>query len=205
MTLLDGVVLVLGGAAAGFINTLAGGGSAITIPILTEMVGIMPEIMQMGGYLLFKNLNSPGMDLLAERLREQLYKAGQIPFEQQTYDEKQKTQQAQQQPPPEDPGMVLAKAEAGKAEAQGQKVQVDAMIAQSREQRENFKAEQAAQKQQFDQMFTMMTGAADQLATQANTLKVLREALGIDTAAGPTGLAAIVEQSGLVLETQRKQ
>lgn len=40
MTLLEGVVLVLGGAAAGFINTLAGGGSAITIPILTEMVGI---------------------------------------------------------------------------------------------------------------------------------------------------------------------
>lgn len=34
------MILVLGGAAAGFINTLAGGGSAITIPILTEMVGI---------------------------------------------------------------------------------------------------------------------------------------------------------------------
>ncbi len=30
----------MGGAAAGFINALAGGGSAITIPILTEMVGI---------------------------------------------------------------------------------------------------------------------------------------------------------------------
>ena len=40
MTLLEGVILALGGAAAGFINTLAGGGSAITIPILTEMVGI---------------------------------------------------------------------------------------------------------------------------------------------------------------------
>ena len=34
------MLLILGGAAAGFINTLAGGGSAITIPILTEMVGI---------------------------------------------------------------------------------------------------------------------------------------------------------------------
>ena len=40
MTPLEGVILALGGAAAGFINTLAGGGSAITIPILTEMVGI---------------------------------------------------------------------------------------------------------------------------------------------------------------------
>ncbi len=40
MTLLEGLVLIMGGAAAGFINALAGGGSAITIPILTEMVGI---------------------------------------------------------------------------------------------------------------------------------------------------------------------
>ena len=40
MTLLEGLVLIMAGAAAGFINALAGGGSAITIPILTEMVGI---------------------------------------------------------------------------------------------------------------------------------------------------------------------
>ena len=40
MTLLEGLVLIVAGAAAGFINALAGGGSAITIPILTEMVGI---------------------------------------------------------------------------------------------------------------------------------------------------------------------
>ena len=40
MTLLEGIVLIAAGAAAGFINALAGGGSAITIPILTELVGI---------------------------------------------------------------------------------------------------------------------------------------------------------------------
>jgi uncharacterized membrane protein YfcA len=40
VTLLEGAVLVAAGAAAGFINALAGGGSAITIPILTELVGI---------------------------------------------------------------------------------------------------------------------------------------------------------------------
>ena len=33
-------MLLLGGLAAGFINTLAGGGSAITIPIMTEIVGV---------------------------------------------------------------------------------------------------------------------------------------------------------------------
>ena len=40
MTLFEGLVLVVAGASAGFINALAGGGSAITIPILTELVGI---------------------------------------------------------------------------------------------------------------------------------------------------------------------
>ena len=40
MTPFEGLILIVGGAAAGFINALAGGGSAITIPILTEMVGI---------------------------------------------------------------------------------------------------------------------------------------------------------------------
>ena len=36
----DAVLLITGGLAAGFINALAGGGSAITIPILNEIVDI---------------------------------------------------------------------------------------------------------------------------------------------------------------------
>lgn len=34
------VIVILGGAAAGFINTLAGNGSAITLTILTELLGL---------------------------------------------------------------------------------------------------------------------------------------------------------------------
>lgn len=40
MTFLQVLLLLFGGLAAGFINALAGGGSAITIPILTEIVGV---------------------------------------------------------------------------------------------------------------------------------------------------------------------
>jgi uncharacterized membrane protein YfcA len=40
VTTLQAVLLLFGGLAAGFINTLAGGGSAITIPIMTEIVGV---------------------------------------------------------------------------------------------------------------------------------------------------------------------
>jgi uncharacterized membrane protein YfcA len=44
MTLLDGVLLIAGGLFAGFVNTLAGGGSVITIPILIEAVGLSPVV-----------------------------------------------------------------------------------------------------------------------------------------------------------------
>jgi uncharacterized membrane protein YfcA len=39
MTPFEAGIVVLGGLASGFINTLAGGGSAITLPILTELIG----------------------------------------------------------------------------------------------------------------------------------------------------------------------
>ncbi len=37
--LFDAVALVLGGLAAGFVNTVAGGGSVVTIPLLVEVLG----------------------------------------------------------------------------------------------------------------------------------------------------------------------
>jgi len=39
MTLLDGLFLSFGGIAAGFLNTVAGGGGVISVPILTSIVG----------------------------------------------------------------------------------------------------------------------------------------------------------------------
>ncbi len=58
MTLLQGVLLVLGGAAAGFINTLAGGGSAISVPILNEIVGITTANGTNRIAILFANLGA---------------------------------------------------------------------------------------------------------------------------------------------------
>lgn len=39
LEVVDAVLLVLGGLVAGFVNTVAGGGSAITLPILVEILG----------------------------------------------------------------------------------------------------------------------------------------------------------------------
>ena len=38
------LIAIFGGLVAGFINTLAGSGSAITLPILTELMGLPPNI-----------------------------------------------------------------------------------------------------------------------------------------------------------------
>ena len=44
MTEVQVLLLVGGGLLAGFVNTLAGGGSVITIPILIEVVGLPANV-----------------------------------------------------------------------------------------------------------------------------------------------------------------
>lgn len=168
-----------------------------TVAAFTEMMAIDPNIVATGGDILFNNVNSPGMDQIGERLRLQIFNAGGIPPDQMTEDEQQQTQAAQQQEPPPDPLMIAAQAEAGKAEAQQQKVIVDMQIAQSKEQRENFKAQQAQQQQQFDQAMKLQQGAVNELTAQADTLKTIIESIG------PGAIAAA--QGTIVAGTQQEQ
>lgn len=85
------------------------------------IAGIDPSLAQRGMDIWLKNKKEPGMDLMAERVREDLFKAGLIPESQLTDEEKALIQQAQEQqaqnPPPPDPLMVAAQAEMGKAQA----------------------------------------------------------------------------------------
>lgn len=81
-----------------------------------------PELGPMIYDVLFKVKKEPGMDIVAERLREQAFNNGVIPESQWTDEEKQQAAEAQaaaaNQPPQEDPNMVLARAEEGKAQAE---------------------------------------------------------------------------------------
>ncbi|WP_372857633.1 portal protein [Pseudoalteromonas sp.] len=103
------------------------------------MASINPEFAQSGMDIWLKNKKEPGMDLMAERFREQLFNAGLIPESQWTDEEEQKIAEqqaaAQNQPPQEDPMMVAARAEEGKAQAaqmeaqnKAQQTQIDAQI-----------------------------------------------------------------------------
>ena len=91
------------------------------------MASIDPTFAQSGMDIWLKNKKEPGMDLMAERYREQLFNAGAIPESQWTDEERQKVQAqqeaAQNQPPQPDPMMIAAQAEMTKAQAEQQNAQ----------------------------------------------------------------------------------
>lgn len=93
-----------------------------TVQAFLDMAAIDPTFLESGKDIMLKNLSVPGMDQMAERSREQLFNAGLIPESQWTDEERQKVLEAQQvaanQPPQEDPLMVAARAEEGKAQAE---------------------------------------------------------------------------------------
>lgn len=87
-----------------------------TIAAMTELAQTDPTIMQIGGDLFLKAVNSPVADALAARKRAQMLSQGLIPESEMTDEEKQAMAQKSQQTPP-DPAMVLAQAEMEKAKA----------------------------------------------------------------------------------------
>jgi hypothetical protein len=92
-----------------------------TAQAFLDMAAIDPTILQQGMDIHLKNLNVPGMEQMAERIRIQLLQSGAIPESQWTDEERQQIEQQQaqqqQQPPQEDPNMVIARAEELKGQA----------------------------------------------------------------------------------------
>lgn len=119
-----------------------------TAQAFLDMAAIDPETAQLNKDIWLKNLKIPGMDLAAERAREQLFNNGMIPESQWTDDEKQKVQAqqeaAQNQPPQEDPNMVLARAEELKGQA-------DVQNAQTKQSEAQFNAQVKAKQVELDQ------------------------------------------------------
>lgn len=97
-----------------------------TVSVLKELGMADPTIAEIGGDIMAANVTSPGMKDIAERKRRQLFVAGVIPESQMTDLEKQELAAMQEQPPAEDPNMVLARAEEGKALADQMEVQLNA-------------------------------------------------------------------------------
>jgi hypothetical protein len=162
-----------------------------------------PTFIELGGDILANNITAPGMDLLAERKRLQLFNAGVIPLGQQTAEEQQQTLQAQQTPPPEDPLLIAARAEEGKAAAQNNRVLVQAQSQQRQEDRKDDQLQFTQQAQRFDQFMQQQQLLTDQLTAQAENMETLSKAFGVE--AVPGGLPALLQQLQLVLEAQDAQ
>ncbi len=220
-----------------------------TAQAFLDMAAIDPSIAQKGMDIWLKNLAVPGMDQMAERARVELLNAGLIPETQWTDEEKQKIAEqqaaAQNQPPQEDPNMVLARAEEGKAQAEqlnAQTKQSEAQfnaqvksaqvtldqdkVALDREklqfdvqkfvkgQDDKFNVDAAkieqgqqaldmkAQQQQFEQFMAQQQAQIDELKKQAETWKLIKEAIEPAAVVGPGSVAAFANQSREVIEAQ---
>ena len=188
-----------------------------TVKAITEIAAIDPTIIGQGADVLLNNIAAPGIDILAERTRDRMIQQGLIPVEQMTDDEKNKLQAqqqaaaeqaAQQGPTPAD---QIALAEVEKASAQTadilskidereKKFAIDAeKVAQS--QQEMFLK---AQQQQFENQQSVTNSILNELKTQAETLKTLREAMGVDTIVGPHNQQAYTQQAEIVTDSQEQ-
>jgi hypothetical protein len=172
-----------------------------TVAAITEMAQWDPAVIQESGDILYGNVTSPGMDLVAERKRSQIFKAGGIPEEQMTDDEKQQQQAMAQQPPPEDPLMVAARAETAKAEADMGLTQIKGVGMQREQDRKDAELQMKEQKQHFDLMKGMQSDMIDQVKKQTESLENIAEAMGIP-AATKTSLLALEKQGQAVIAAQ---
>lgn len=178
-----------------------------------------PPIMERGSDIFLRNLNDPAMNLVADRMRKMLLEQGAIPDDQMTDEEKayvaQKTEDAKQSQandPLSQAQLGLAQAELKKAEAQvmdtvskmeerQQKAQADLqkMIIDAQ-----FKSEQLAQLQQ-EKLVKMISAQAEVLNTHTDTLKKLRDAMGVETVVGPGVIETYAEQVDVISEHQNNQ
>lgn len=183
-----------------------------TVAAITEMAVVDPSIIQFGQDVLLKNTNAPGMDILAERARDRLFKQGMIPESQLTEEERRQmamAQQSQQDQPPSPEVMaaqalqVEAQAKMVDAETKQQKVQIDAQIQAA-------KLQDDRERSQFDMLMEQMTkqnevimGMAEFQKTQAETLKLLREAMGVDAAISAQAAQNYEQQNQEIAKTDQ--
>jgi hypothetical protein len=98
-----------------------------TVAAMTELAKVDPSILQIGGDLFLKAINTPVADQLAERKRAMMLAQGLIPESEMTDEEKQAMAQKAQGQQAQDPAMVLAMAEMKKAEAEAMNAQNNQM------------------------------------------------------------------------------
>lgn len=168
---------------------------------MLEIAAIDPSIMQIGSDVFLANVPTPGMDQIAKRKRLQMVQQGLIPEDQLTDEEKQMIQEQQANQQPEEPGPVeqamIATAQAEQEKARAQTAEAISK-AQEREQKIQLQANKMVLDQQNrdeDRLMEIMKEQNNQIKTLADTLKVIKDAMGVDTVISPANTAAYEEQA----------
>jgi hypothetical protein len=177
-----------------------------------EAAGIDPKLLEFSRDIWLRNLNAPGFDLIAERARRQLLDGGMIPDSQMTEDEKERAQQiiaskqAELANQPPDPLAIamMEQTQANTADiASRAQERANKAVNEARKQEfEEAKFAESLNGKQFDQMMEQQKAMVDALNKQAQTLKLLREAMGADAIIGPGNVEAYKQQAEIVEETQ---
>jgi hypothetical protein len=184
-----------------------------TAQAFLDMATIDPTTAERNKDIWLRNLQIPGMDMAAEREREFLFNNGVIPESQWTDEEKQKVaeqqQQAQANPPPEDPNLMIGQAELLKAQTEAQSSQFDQQVkgielqqAQQKLDQEGAKISAEAQNKDMSIMLQNQKQQMDILTSATDQMAKLSTAFGIDSIAGAAPANIIVQQGGIIDEAQ---
>lgn len=123
---------------------------------IKELAAFDPSIVTRNTDFLASNIDAPGMQSIADREREYLFKQGLIPESQWTDEEKEKAAIAAQQPKEPDPAQMLAMAEVEKVKNLATKAQYDALGKQAdlelKQQQQQIQAALESFKMEMEQM-----------------------------------------------------
>ena len=167
-----------------------------------ELGTIDPNIVLENEDILLNSIDSPGMDLAAERARARLMKQGAIPESQWTDDEKEAAamaaQAAAQNPAPQDPNVMIGQAALEEAQAKTVKNEIEAIKLQQAQQKMDF--EQQRQKIELEMMdrrdnVKFQEDTMNMLKTMSEILKNLGESSEKDVSLSPDAQAAYDEQA----------
>lgn len=206
----DGQPVTLNNLTAGKYNVTCTMGPSFsskqseTVAAITEISGVDPSIIGIGSDVLLNNISAPGMDIIASRKRKQLFEGGAIPQDEWTDEEQQVMQAQSQQPQQPDPSMIMAQAELQKAQAEMAKVQ---QRDKDSELNARLKLEEMDQKRNKDEVSAILQQQkliVENINTMADTLKVLREAMGVDSIVGPNAQQAFIQQAQAITIEQNE-
>ena len=183
-----------------------------TIAAINEVAALDPSIMQTSSDIYLANIPAPGMDKIAKRRRAMMVGQGIIPEDELTDDEKAKLE-AQAQSQGQEPPSAIDQALIASAQAETERAQAGtADIMSKMDERDKKlalefqKVQVNANKIQVDQrlaqnklVLDMMESQDNQIKTMAETLKTIKDAMGVETIVGPSNTEAYKTHSNKLL------